>query len=110
MPSLNAPLGSVRTNRLTELPTQIARLRQLTTLDLCHNHLTWLPDELRHLDLRENALTALPPAWPTSHGCGSSTCEATSSPSCRPGHRTCAARMCTSLKRSCREIDLPAGP
>ncbi|MBN4000763.1 COR domain-containing protein, partial [Nostoc sp. LPT] len=55
-------------NQLTTLPEAIARLQQLTSLDLRDNQLTTLPEaiarlqQLTSLDLRDNQLTTLPEA------------------------------------------------
>jgi Leucine-rich repeat (LRR) protein len=59
-------------NGLTTSRPEIARLRRLTTLDLGHNHLTSVPDELGALPaldgclyLHDNDLPELPTPWAT---------------------------------------------
>lgn len=45
--------------------------------------------ELRHLDLRENAVAEFPELWPAFRSCGRSTCGATASATCRTGSFRC---------------------
>jgi Leucine-rich repeat (LRR) protein len=53
---------------LTELPADLARLKNLTTLIVSHNSLTALPEEmkalkqLKNFEFTDNKVKALPPA------------------------------------------------